>query len=104
MYQREIITEEAYNDFQEEIERLGLICSFYLLFQNTRSMWIPDIEQVKKKIEKLLFHTVNKLNIATKTEIKSDLKRIGERLDTGLGIDDEERQQIVKAIGLKQGH
>ena len=105
IYQREIITEEAYNDFQEEIERLGLICSFYLLFQNTRSVYgIPDIEQVKEKVEKLLFHTVNKLNIATKTEIKSDLKRIGERLDTGLGIDDEERQQIVKAMGLKQGH
>jgi len=47
---------------------------------------------------------VKKLGDSAKAEIKSRMELIGKRLSTGLGIDDEERKQIVKAMGMSQGH
>ena len=36
--------------------------------------------------------------------IKDILRKMGQKLNTGLGISDAERQQIIKAVGLTQGH
>ena len=103
-FQRQRFSEEEYNNFVAEMERLSLIRAFFLLRSVPNYDNNAAIGNEKKKIEKLLLHTVAKIDSLTKTEIQNILKVIGSRLSMGLGIDDVERQQILKAMGMTKGH
>ena len=104
VFQRQTISENMYQDLIAEIERLSLVRSFYLLQNSPSFSANPLIAYEKKVIEQSLLYGVQKLNESTKNTVKEALRQIGAKLRTGLGITDEERQQIVKAMGMRQGH
>ena len=106
-FQRQLFSEEEYNNFVAEMERLSLIRAFFLLRSVPNYENNAAIGNEKKQIEKLLLYTVAKIDSSTKTEIQNVLKVIGSDpsiQSIGLGIDDVERQQILKAMGMGKGH
>ena len=104
VHQRELISSEDFQDVVTEMERLSLFRMFFLLQSVPNFNQISSTNPEKVRIEQLLMFNVQKLGNSVKAEIKSNMELIGERLSTGLGIDDEERKQIVKAMGMGQGH
>ena len=60
--------------------------------------------QENKQVEEMLMQNAKLLTKQQMATIKEILQKMGQKLNTGLGISDVERQQILKAVGLSQGH
>jgi hypothetical protein len=62
------------------------------------------ISEETRLVEDLLMKNTKPLKKQESETIKGIFQRIGKKLNTGLGISETEREQIVKAMGFKQGH
>jgi hypothetical protein len=105
LFHRERFSSQEHECFIAEVNRLNLIRAFFLLkssssIYNRNSLIIEE----NRQIEELLMKNTKPLKDQESASIKDILQRMGKKLNTGLGISDVERQQIVKAIGLTQGH
>lgn len=102
---RERLSAEEQVAFIAEIDRLDLIRAFFILqsvpaCSPTNTLVAREYDQIMA----LLTRNVKKLNDRERADIKSILKAMGQKLRTGLGISDTERQEILRAVGLSQGH
>ena len=101
---RNRISNNEYQDFIDEIERLDLIRAYYLLlcspYYSTRCIVAPKLMIIKRN----LIDNVTKLDDARKTETVKELEETAKILKSPLGISKEEREQIVKAMGMTRGH
>ena len=102
--QRHHMSKEDYDDVVQEMERLSLVRAFFLLKSAPSYESHSNILTTKKQVEDLLIFNLKKLEASDKVQLKTILERLGTMLSTGLGIDETERQQIVKALGMRQGH
>ena len=102
---RQHFCSEEYQAFVAEVDRLDLIRAYFLLLSSPYyAVGVPAVDQEVNALQTKLIKNVKTLTDADKTEIKTILASLGDRLKTGLGISDVERQQIVRAMGLAQGH
>jgi len=101
---RKRMTDADYENFVTEIDRLEFIRAYYRLRSAPNFSDHTLIPQIAEGIQTLLIENPKKLTIADKTRIKELLQAMADKLKTGLGISEDERQQIVKAMGLGQGH
>ena len=104
LHNRESIMEEDYLDIFRELERLDLVKTHFLL-QSTgpfASVGATSAEQVL--LDRELTKNVRVLNEEQTASIKAALKALAKILDTGIGVSDAERMQIIQAMGMSQGH
>jgi hypothetical protein len=101
---RNRICNQEYRDFIHEIERLDLIRAYYLLLcspcYSAGHPSVPKLAAIKRN----LMEDVTKLDDPRKTETVELLEEAAEMLKSPLGINKEEKEQIVKAMGMRQGH
>ena len=96
---------EEYRAFIAEVDRMNLVRAFFLLLSSsTYRAGMPLVDQEVNQLETKLMKNVKTLTDADKTDIKAMLTSLGKKLQTGLGISEIERQEIVRAMGLAQGH
>ncbi|XP_057379336.1 NFX1-type zinc finger-containing protein 1-like [Daphnia carinata] len=105
LFPRERLNVKEHEWFIAEVNRLDLVRAFFLLKSassiNNRHVLVAE---ETRQVEDLLMRNVKTLTTSYITIIKEILGKMGKKLNTGLGISDVERQQIVKAMGLAQGH
>ena len=104
LHNRESILEEEYLDIIRELERLDLVKNHFLL-QSTgpfASVGATSAQQVL--LDRELTNNVRVLNEEQKVSIKAALEALAKILDTGIGVSDAERMQIIQAMGMSQGH
>lgn len=105
LFNRERFSENEHPSFITEIERLDLVRAYFMLKSApTYKGNAIRLTKERKELRELLIKNVKKLTEKEKIVAKTALQTMGKILNTGLGISDEERQQIIRAIGLKQGH
>lgn len=90
--------------FVAETERLDLIQAFYSLKSAPGHNGNSLIVQETKQVEEILMKNVQQLRKSEIANLKETLRKMSQKLNTGLGISDIERTQILKAMGLTQGH
>ena len=105
LFNRDRFSTEEHQAFMEEIRRLDLVRALFLLrsapnYHPTNSLTFTEDRQLE---EKLLLNT-KKIGPVDEARVKVFLEAMGRKLNTGLGISEMERQEIVKAIGLSKGH
>lgn len=105
LFHRERFNAKEYDCFIAEVNRLDLVRAFFLL-KSASSMLNRHllVSEEIRQVEDLLMKNVKTLTASNINKIKEILQKMGQKLNTGLGISDVERQQIVKAMGLAQGH
>ena len=101
---RRRMTDSEYQAFMSEITRLGYVRVYYTLKSSPYFVSHSLIVDEKDCIETLLMKNVKILTDADRRTLKELMEKMGKKLQTGLGINDKERQEIVKALGLAQGH
>lgn len=105
LFHRERFASQEYECFIAEVNRLNLIRAFFLMksastVHNRNSL----VNEENRQVEELLMKNVKPLRDREVVVIKDTLQRMGKKLNTGLGISDIERKEIIKAMGLTQGH
>lgn len=90
--------------FIAETGRLDLIQAFFSLKSVPNYNGNFLVVKENKEIEEILLKNVKPLRQSEVTYVKDTLRKMAQKLKTGLGISDVEREQIVKAMGLTQGH
>jgi hypothetical protein len=105
LFHRERFSVQEYDCFIAEVNRLDLIRVYFLIksashMSNRNSL----ISEETRLVEDLLMKNTKPLKKQESETIKGIFQRIGKKLNTGLGISETEREQIVKAMGFKQGH
>lgn len=101
---RRRMTDAEYQAFADEITRFSFIRVYYTLKSSSNFTNHSLIADEKAGIEAVLTKNVKKLADTDKGRMKELMTKMGNKLQTGLGIDEKERQDIVKAMGLTQGH
>ena len=105
LFNRERFCEKEHQSFIAEIERLDMVRAYFMLKSApTYRGNAPRLAKERNELRGLLINNVKKLTEQEKIVVKTALQTMGKILNTGLGISDEERQQIIKAVGLKLGH
>ncbi len=101
LFSRHRCSPEDPKAFADEVRRLELIRALYIL----RS--VPNYEtratDADRQLENKLLLNVNKLDTHEEAEVKMILEALAKKLNTGLGISEVERREIVAAIGSKKG-
>ena len=102
---RQRFTQQEHESFIVEVGRLDLIRAFFLM-KSVSSNYNRNflVLQENKQVEEMLMQNAKLLTKQQMATIKEILQKMGQKLNTGLGISDVERQQILKAVGLSQGH
>ncbi|KAI9551691.1 hypothetical protein GHT06_022027 [Daphnia sinensis] len=105
LFHRERFNAKEHDCFIAEVNRLDLVRAFFLL-KSASSTHNRDVlvAEETRQVEQLLMKNMQTLTASYITIIKEILQKMGKKLNTGLGISEVERQQIVKAMGLTQGH
>lgn len=103
---RERFTSQEHQAYLDEIGRLDFLRAFYILRSapNYEVFSRTALIQQSTQVENILVKNVKQINEADKKTIKGLLENMAARLNTGLGISDKERTEIVGALGLSQGH
>ena len=101
LLERPRISPEEYTSFVVEVQRLDLIRAFFML--RSADNYDPASTEGRQLCDLLLLNK-NKLDPGAVAQVKQILKGLAEKLRTGLGISDHEREQIVRAMGLSKGH
>ena len=101
---RNRICNQEYREFIDEMERLDLIRAYYWLLcspcYSPGCPAVPKLELIKRN----LTEDVTKLDDSRKTETTKMLEEAAVMLKSSLGINKEEKEQILKAMGMTQGH
>ena len=101
---RNRICNQEYRELIGEIERLDLIRAYYsLLCSPCYSPGCPAVPKLAL-IKRNLMEDVTKLDDSRKTETTKLLEEAAVVLKSSLGINKEEKEQILKAMYMKQGH
>lgn len=103
---REKFATEEYQACREEVQRLDLLRAFYILksVPTYDNFSYTTLNQQSTQLDDMLLRNVKRIDELGKTKIKDLLDTMAARLNTGLGISDKERIEIVRAMGMKQGH
>ena len=101
---RDRISSEENRAVGRELDRLDLVRAYYVLQSHPTYAAMGLNTPEKEMIERLLTKNIRVLKEEEKRQIKIALKTLGDKLRTGLGISDKERQEIVSAMGMSQGH
>jgi hypothetical protein len=104
LFHRERFASQEHECFIAEVNRLNLIRAFFLLKSSSTYNRNSLINEENRQVEELLMKNVKPLRDREIVVIKETLQRMGKKLNTGLGISDIERKEIIKAMGLTQGH
>ena len=98
------ISEEEYRALTQETDRLDYIRAYFVL-QSTPSFLAIGVPTPENElIQKLLMKNAQVLTEEEKVQIRAALDKLGVVLNTGIGITDKERQEIVMAMGMTKGH
>jgi len=105
LFNRDRFSSEEHQAFIEEIRRLDLVRALFMLQSAPNYHPSDSLTSTEDRIldAKLLLNT-KKLQPVEEAQVKAYLEAMGRKLNTGLGISDQERIEIVRAIGLSQGH
>jgi hypothetical protein len=101
---RDTILEEEYRAIVEELERLDLMKAHFTLQSTAQFASVAPSTQEQILLNQQLTKNINILKEEQKADIKSALRDLAKKLNTGIGISDTERMQIVAAMGMTQGH
>lgn len=103
--QRGRFTEQELNDLQREIQRLTFLVDLYIRCNKASSKQLdPSTEQTVTRVQKILEGT-KKFTEEDEKFVEENMEKLKVALpDNGLGISENERVMIVKAMGLRQGH
>lgn len=103
--QRGRFTEQELNDLQREIQRLTFLVDLYIRCNKASSKQLdPSTEQTVARVQKILEGT-KKFTEEDEKFVEENMEKLKVALpDNGLGISENERVMIVKAMGLRQGH
>ena len=102
---RERFSEEEHKFFISEIERIDLVRAYFMLQSSTSyAANASRLVKEKKELEDILVKNVKELTDREKTSTKTILETVDKILKTGLALTHEERQQIIRAVGLGHGH
>ena len=101
---RDRISFPEYQSVNQELERLDYLRAFFVL-QSSQMFSVQGVGAAETKlIEDNLTWNVKVLDEYLKVELKKALESLGKKLKTGLGITDREKNEILKAMQLTQGH
>lgn len=102
LLRRDNLAQKEYECFTKEVDRLDLLRAFYLL---KSAPYVPvHVTSEITQLDAMLLKNVKPLQDGQVTIIKDMMQKIGNKLNTGLGISNEEREQVLQAMGLRQGH
>ena len=90
--------------FIAECNRFDLIQAFFSLKSVPNYNGNTLIEKEKRQMEEMLMKNSRQLESSQVIFIKETLARMATKLRTGLGISTQERDEILKAVGLSKGH
>jgi len=98
------VSQQELLQFSLEILRLGFLCDFLDIQSKFRDgVGLKPAAQVPYGRVKELMTGLEPFTVQRENELKVSFKRLSE-LQGGLGISDRERQEIVTAMALGQGH
>ena len=98
------IVEEEYRAVVEELERLDLIKGYFTLQSTAQFASAAPSSPEQILLDQQQTKNIGVLKEEQKTGIKSALRDLAKKLNTGIGISETERIQIVAAMGMTQGH
>jgi hypothetical protein len=104
LFKRDRFTPMEYERFIAEVNRLDFIRAFFLFKSATVIKSHSVIVEGNRKLEELLTLNVKPLREWENDSIKEVLEKMGKISNAPVPVTDFERQEIVKAIGLSQGH
>jgi len=102
---RDSIMEEDYQDITREVERLELIKAHFMLQSAGQFASIGSKSTEQVLLDQQLTRNVKVLRKEETASIKTALQSLAKKLDTGIGISDGERNEILRAFpNMGQGH
>ena len=101
---RRRLTDSEYQAFMSEITRLSYVRVYYTLKNSPFFSSHSLVGDENAGIENLLMKNVKILTDADRRRLKELMEKMAKKLQTGLRMNEKERQEIVKALGLAQGH
>ena len=96
-----VIKEEEYRAITAEIDRLDLVKNHFILQSTAQFNSIAPSTAEQNLLDQLLTKNIRILNEEQKGLIKTALQDLAKKLNTGIGISETERKQIVAAFVAK---
>ncbi|XP_076063757.1 NFX1-type zinc finger-containing protein 1-like isoform X2 [Oratosquilla oratoria] len=93
------VTEQTQDEYNCELHRIAMLPSYWKLKEKTSN---PNVVRLVSQVESAMNPTKKFEKITEKLVV--NLMKEAEKYVGGLGISEEDRQEIIKAIGLRQGH
>lgn len=101
---RSFFTDQELSDIQCEVVRFGYLLELLVICKEAKARITPEIRREIDVIREVLERST-KFMQEDENFVKSKLKDLKQKLPrTGLGITENERVSIVKAMGLERGH
>lgn len=101
---RDSVREDEYLAITREVERLDLVKAHFVLQSVGQFATIGYRSAEQILLDQQLTKNVKVLNKEETTSIKTALQALAKKLDTGIGISDAERIEILQAFDMMQGH
>jgi hypothetical protein len=102
--ERDRISTGDYQAVSRELDRLEYVCAYFVLQSTPSFPAIGAPSHENELIQLLLIKNIRVLENEQKVELRAAMEKLGVKLKTGLGITDNERREIVQALGMSQGH
>jgi hypothetical protein len=98
------ISTREYQAASRELDRFEYVRAYFVL-QSTPSFPVLGASSPENElIQRHLMKNIRVLENEQKVELRAAMEKLGVKLKTGLGITDNERREIVQALGMSQGH
>ena len=100
---RQRISNDEYQSIVQELDRLELTRAYYVVQSNATDAAHASCAE-NQELANIIIRSVKKIETRDWNRITALFKVMADKLKTGLGISDSEKTQIIKAMGMKQGH
>jgi hypothetical protein len=98
------ISTGEYQAASRELDRFEYVRAYFVL-QSTPSFPVLGASSPENElIQGHLMKNIRVLENEQKVELRAAMETLGVKLNTGLGITDNERREIVQAMGMSKGH
>lgn len=101
-----LFTNQRINDIQMELTRIARIAHLWKIedvYAFKKALANDELRKIHEEISTKLF-SLTKYSTDQDTHIEKLLQELGNKVNIALSSTEFERKQIVKAMGLKQGH
>lgn len=102
MSQKLRISRQMMEEITCELQRLVLLPAYWKVLERFRQTKVEALDRIRNRLARY-FHPCRKFDSRTEGKVRGLLNE-SKKFIGSLGISEEERLQIVGAVGLKQGH